>query len=110
MSESVSTLKEKLIIRRFRELSEDGKRKLIYYAESLYQEEKTILETEFPFSEQEKQSLDYLVKDVQEFSGEEISTEAQKALQDLCQGIFESKECIADNHDFFLYGAPKRKQ
>ena len=110
MRESISILEEKQIVSRFRELSEDGKKKLIDYAESLYQEEKILLEIELSFSEQEKRALDQLIKEVQDFSREKVSIEAQMALQDLCQGVFESKENIADNHDFFLYDAPKRKQ
>ena len=61
------------------------------------------------FSEQERESLEYLVKEVQEFSKEEATTDAQTALRELCTGIFESEENFASNHDFFLYGAPQRK-
>jgi len=61
------------------------------------------------FSEKEREALEHLVEEVQEFSREKPTMDAQKALQELCAGIFESEENIASNHDFFLYGAPKRK-
>jgi len=109
MDEATSASMENLMISRFRELSEDGKRKLIDYMEFLCQKEKSLLETECLLSEQERNSLVRLVKEVQEFSIEEATADAQKALRELCAGIFESEEHLASNHDFFLYGAPKRK-
>ncbi len=61
------------------------------------------------FTEQERESLEYLVKEVQEFSEEEVTVAAKTALRELCEGIFESEENLASNHDFFLYGTEKRK-
>jgi hypothetical protein len=109
MSETTSTSMESLMVSRFRELSEDGKRKLMDYMESLYRKEKSSLGTECSLSEQERESLDHLLKEVEEFSTEKATADAQKALRELCAGIFESEENLASNHDFFLYGAPKRK-
>lgn len=60
-------------------------------------------------SAQERESLKDLVREVEEFSKEEVTTDAQTALRELGAGIFESEENLASNHDFFLYGAPKRK-
>ncbi len=61
------------------------------------------------FTEQERESLEYLVKEVQEFSEEEVTVAAKTALRELYEGIFESEENLASNHDFFLYGTEKRK-
>jgi hypothetical protein len=78
--------------------------------------EKSALETQkdkegnrYFFSEQERESLADLVREVQEFSKAEATLDAQEALRELCNGIFESEENLASHHDFFLYGAPKRK-
>jgi len=60
-------------------------------------------------SEQERVSLEHIVREVREFSKKKLTVRAQEALQELCAGIFESEEDLASNHDFFLYGAPKRK-
>lgn len=116
MGETASVSREKLIVSRFRELSEEGKQQLVDYMGFLYQKEESALETEkhkeenkYFFSEQERDSLERLVSEVQEFSKEEATMDAQKALRELCTGIFESEENLASNHDFFLYGAPKRK-
>ena len=54
-------------------------------------------------------SLEHIVKEVREFSKEKLTMRAKKALRELCAGIFESEGDLASNHDFFLYGAPKRK-
>ena len=59
--------------------------------------------------DEERKSLDRLVEEVQEFSREKPTMDAQEALRELCSGIFEGEENLASNHDFFLYGAPKRK-
>ena len=109
MDKIASTSIENLIVSRFRELSEDGKQRLANYTEFLYQEEKSPSKDECFFSEQERISLDHLVKEVQEFSREKATRDAQEALRESCAGIFESEENLASNHDFFLYGAPKRK-
>ena len=60
-------------------------------------------------SEHERASLEHIVREVREFSKEKLTMRAKKALRELCAGIFESEEGLASNHDFFLYGAPKRK-
>ena len=60
-------------------------------------------------SEHERASLEHIVKEVREFSKEKVTMRAKKALRELCAGIFESEEDVASDHDFFLYGAPKRK-
>jgi hypothetical protein len=60
-------------------------------------------------SEHERASLEHIVRGVQEFSKQKVTTHAKKALRELCAGIFESEEDLASNHDFFLYGAPRRK-
>lgn len=109
MDEITSVSMESLIVSRFRELSEDGKQTLVNYMEFLYQKEKSSFETEYFLSKQERESLEHLVKEVQEFSKEKATMDAQKALHELCTGIFESEENFASNHDFFLYGAPKRR-
>ena len=77
----------------------------------LYQKEKSPLGTkkESFLTEQEREALERIVKEVQDFSKEKATTYAQGALLELCAGIFESEESLASNHDFFLYGAPKRK-
>ena len=59
--------------------------------------------------EHERASLEHIVEEVREFSKEKLTMRAKKALRELCAGIFESEEDLASNHDFFLYGAPKRK-
>jgi len=116
MGETASVSEEKLIVSRFRELSEEGQQQLVDYVEFLYRNEKSVLEikkhteeNKYFFSEQERTSLEGLAKEVQEFSRQEATMDAQKALRELCTGIFESEENLASNHDFFLYGAPKRK-
>jgi hypothetical protein len=99
LDEKASTSMENLVIDRFRELSESGKQRLLDYADFLYQKEKNA------------PGISYLSlsEELQEFSKEKPTADAQKALQKLCSGIFESEEELASNHDFFLYGAPKRK-
>ena len=66
-------------------------------------------EIESFFTEQERKALEPLVKEVQEFSKKKVKPEAQESLKKLFEGIFESEENPADNHDHFLYGAPKIK-
>lgn len=60
-------------------------------------------------SEKERASLEHIVREVREFSKKKLTVRAKEALRELCAGIFESEEDLASNHDFFLYGAPKRK-
>jgi hypothetical protein len=104
---------EKVIIDRFRELSEDGKHRLIAYVEFLYQKEKSHLNTnednEQLFSEEDIKSLSPIIEEVQEFLKNKPKRSTQEALREICAGVFESEEDLASNHDFYLYGAPKRK-
>ncbi len=96
MGDRASKSMENLVIDRFRELSESGKQRLLDYAGLLYQREKNALEI----------SNLSLSEELQVFSKEKPTADAQKALQKLCRGIFESEEELASNHNFFLYGAP----
>jgi hypothetical protein len=109
MDRTASSSMENLIVSRFREISENGKQRLVDYTDLLYKKEKSSLETEGSVSEEKKTSLDLLVEEVRDFSKKKATVDAQEALRDLCAGIFESEENLASNHDFFLYGAPKRK-
>ncbi len=111
MDKTALATKEEVIVNRFRELSEDGKQRLEDYAEFLYQREKSQSEAKNHdfFSEQERNSLAHIVRRVREFSKEKPTIEAQKALRRLCEGLFESEEDIASDHDSFLYGFPKTK-
>ena len=60
-------------------------------------------------SVQERKALADLVREVEEFAKTEATRDAQEALRELYEGIFESEEDFASHHDSFLYGAPKRK-
>jgi hypothetical protein len=111
MDNTISVTEENLIISKFRELSEDRKQKLLNYVETLYHEEKYADEidevNEFPedfLSEQDRESLKYLVDEFNEFIKSEPTPEGKKALQELFSGIFEGDMEIAENHDLYLYG------
>jgi len=106
MDRTSQTLKEELIVSQFRELSDDGKQRLMDYAEFLYQRERSESKTKnYDFlTEQERDSIENIVRRVREFSKEKPTIQAQDALRRLCEGLFESEEDIASDHDSFLYG------
>ena len=108
MDNIISATEENLIISKFRELSEDRKQKLLNYVETLYHEEKFTDEiNEFPedfLSEQDRESLKYLVDEFNEFIKSEPTPDGKKALQELFSGIFDCDMEIANKHDLYLYG------
>lgn len=108
MDNTISVTEENLIINKFRELSNDRKQKLLNYVETLYHEEKSTDEIkDFPedfLSEEDRESLKYLVDEFNEFIKSEPTPEAIKALRELSEGIFEGEEDLSDKHDLYLYG------
>ncbi len=60
-------------------------------------------------SEEDIKSLSSIIEEVQEFLKSKPTKSTQEVLREMCEGIFETEEDIGSNHDFFLYGMPKRK-
>ncbi|MBM3236521.1 hypothetical protein FJZ31_09500 [Candidatus Poribacteria bacterium] len=57
-----------------------------------------------------REALDFFF-DLVEKEADEVSPsqEAKAALLELCKGLGEGPEDLASNHDYYLYGARKRK-
>jgi len=60
--------------------------------------------------EKKQTALDFLFELAEKESYETSpSQEAKAALLELCKGLGEGPEDLASNHDYYLYGARKRK-